>query len=84
MVMLGNPVLANIGLPMVAVYLPPAWLALLPIIFIESVYGTWRYNFPFGRSLTAQSIANCFSTLIGIPITWVILVLVEFVTVDWG
>lgn len=30
--MLGDPILANIGLPMVAVYLPPAWLALVPII----------------------------------------------------
>jgi hypothetical protein len=43
---------------MVAVYLPPAWLALVPIIVIESGYGTWRYKFPFGRSLAAQSVAN--------------------------
>ena len=69
---------------MVAVYLPPAWLALVPIIFIESAYGTWQYKFPFGRSFAAQSIANCFSTLIGIPITWLVLVLVEIVTVEWG
>jgi hypothetical protein len=82
--MLGDPILANIGLPMVAVYLPPAWLALVPIIFIESGYGTWRYKFPFGRSLAAQSIANCLSTLIGIPITWLILVLVQFVALEWS
>jgi hypothetical protein len=82
--MLGNPILANIGLPIVAVHLPPAWLALVPIIFIESGYGTWRYKFPFGRSLAAQSIANCLSTLIGIPITWLILVLVEFVALEWA
>jgi hypothetical protein len=77
-------VLANIGLPMVAVYLPPAWLALVPIIFIESGYGTWRYKFSFGRTLAAQATANCLSTLIGIPITWLALVLVEFVVLDQG
>jgi hypothetical protein len=67
---------------MVAVYLPPAWLALVPIIFIESGYGTWRYKFPFGRSLAAQSVANCLSPLIGIPITW--LILVAFLALEWG
>jgi hypothetical protein len=82
--MLNNPVLANIGLPMVAVYLPAAWLALVPIIFIESAYGRWRYKLPFGRALTAESVANCLSTLIGIPVTWLVLVLTEFVALEWG
>lgn len=82
--MLGDPKLANIGLPKVMVCLPPVWLALVPIIFIESGYGTWRYRFPLGRSLAAQSIANCLSTLIGIPITWLILVPVQFVALEWS
>jgi hypothetical protein len=84
MLTLGNPVLANIGLPIVAVYLPPAWLALVPIIFVESGYGAWRYRFSFGRTLAAQAIANCISTLIGIPITWLVLVVLEFIAVDRG
>jgi hypothetical protein len=49
--MLIDLMLANIGLPMVAVYLPFAWFALVPIIFIEALYGARRYLSRFaGRS----------------------------------
>jgi hypothetical protein len=69
---------------MVALYLPPAWLALLPIIFIESGYGARRYNLSFRRAFLAQAAANCLSTVIGIPITWLVLVLIQFVTLPGG
>ena len=67
---------ADIGLPMVAVYLPPAWLALLPIIGIEAGFGCWRFKVPARRAVIAQAAANCLSTLIGLPITWVMLALI--------
>src|SRR5437016_1743237 len=82
--MLTNPILADIGLPMVALYLPPAWLALLPIIFIESGYGARRYNFSFRRAFLAQATANCVSTVIGIPVTWLVILLIQFFTVSSG
>jgi Ankyrin repeats (many copies)/Ankyrin repeats (3 copies) len=75
-------VLADAGLPMVAVYLPVAWLALLPIIFIETGYGVWRLKLPMGRALMAQTAANCLSTLVGIPVTWLILALVEWLVLE--
>jgi hypothetical protein len=78
------PILANIGLPTVALYLPPAWLALLPIILIEAGYGARRYQLPFRRAFLAQATANCLSTLIGIPLTWMVLVLIQFLTVPSG
>jgi len=37
---------ADAGLPMVAVYLPPAWFALLPIILLEALVGSWRWGIP--------------------------------------
>jgi len=77
-----TPILANMGLPMVALYLPPAWLALLPIILIESAYGVWRIKVPMGRAFLAQAAANAVSTLIGIPATWVILALVEMFVLE--
>jgi hypothetical protein len=79
-----NPILADVGLPMVALYLPPAWLALLPIIFIESGYGVRRYNLSFRRAFLAQATANCLSTVIGIPITWLAIVLIQIVTLPGG
>ncbi len=82
--MLINAILADAGLPMVALYLPPAWLALVPIILIESWYGSRQYKLTFRRTLFAQATANGFSTLIGIPVTWMLVVLVQFVTVRSG
>jgi len=81
---LTNPILANIGLPTVALYLPFAWFALVPIIFIESGYGARRYNLSFRRAFLAQATANCLSTVIGIPITWFVIVLLQFVTIPSG
>jgi hypothetical protein len=79
-----TPVLANMGLPMVALYLPPAWLALLPIILIESAYGVRRFKLPMGRAFVAQAAANSVSTLLGIPATWVVLALVEMFVLEWA
>lgn len=82
--MLTNPIIANIGLPTVALYLPAAWLALLPIILIESGYGARRYHLSFRRAFLAQATANCLSTVVGIPLTWIVLVLIQYVTLPGG
>jgi hypothetical protein len=82
--MLIDLMLANIGLPMVAVYLPFAWFALVPIIFIEALYGARRYHLWFSRALLAQAIANGFSTVIGIPMAWFAIVLVQVAIVPGG
>jgi hypothetical protein len=71
----GFPLLSDMGLPMIALYLPIAWLALIPIVLIEAGYATARLNLPFSRALGAQATGNCFSALIGIPVTWLLLVL---------
>jgi hypothetical protein len=70
-----SPVLANMGLPMVALFLPSAWFALAPIIFIESAYGVWRFGTAPSRTGVAVTAANCISTLIGLPATWAALAL---------
>jgi hypothetical protein len=82
--MLIDLMLANVGLPMVAVYLPFAWFALVPIIFIEALYGARRYHLSFSRALLAQAIANGFSTVIGIPMAWFAIVLVQVAIVPGG
>ena len=77
MAIMPTSVYADIGLPMVAIYLPPAWLALIPIILIEAAVGIWLYNIPVKRAIIGQSVANCLSTLVGIPVTWAILALLQ-------
>jgi len=77
------PVMANIGLPMVAVFLPPAWFGLVPIIAIESAYGVWRFRTAAGQTWAAVATANCASTLIGLPVTWAVLALGQLLLFGW-
>jgi len=77
------PALANIGLPMVAVFLPPAWFALIPIIIIESAYGVWRFRMAASPTYAAVATADCISTLIGLPVTWVVLALGQLLLFGW-
>ncbi len=74
--------LANIGLPMISVYLPPAWLALIPIILIEADVGIKTLGLSRKRSLTAMTAANLFSTVLGIPIAWLCLAFIQLIFFD--
>jgi hypothetical protein len=67
----------DIGLPMIAVYWPPAWLAFVPIVLIEALVGFRTLAVRSGRVVIASAIANLFSTLLGIPMTWFVLALIE-------
>lgn len=67
----------NIGLPMIYLYWPPAWLALIPIVLIEAFVGVRILRKSFRQSVCAASAANLSSTLLGIPLTWMALALAE-------
>jgi hypothetical protein len=69
---------ANAGLPMLAIMWPLLFLAFIPIVLIES-YVLRRYlrRVEWRESLKVCTYSNLFSTLIGIPLTWAVLVVVE-------
>ena len=69
--------LADIGVPMIGVIWPGAWIALVPVILIEARIGRRILGTEPRRTLYAASAANLFSTLLGIPLTWLALALVE-------
>lgn len=68
---------ADIGLPMISLVLPAAWLLLIPVILIEAGVGVRVLHVPFRKILPATAVANCFSTLLGIPLAWLVLAIVE-------
>lgn len=76
---------ANAGLPMVALYLPPAWLLLVPVVGIETLIGTLWLGLPPRPALVAQSWANGFSTLLGVPFAWTVLAAMQlrFFAATW-
>jgi hypothetical protein len=71
------PAYADAGLPMLALALPGMIISLIPIIIIETWHIHRSLGIPVGRALKVMSIANLESTLLGIPFTWFVWVIVE-------
>lgn len=78
LMLVSSPSEANIGVPMLFITLPWMLGALIPIIFAEAGYLYWKLGTEFWELCRISAIANAVSTVIGIPITWVILVIVSF------
>lgn len=64
---------------MIFVIAPSSWVLLLLIIPIEAVVGIWIMRQPFVALLKVSAKANAFSTIVGIPITWALLTLIEMI-----
>jgi hypothetical protein len=74
---------ANIGIPMLAITWPLQWLALLPVVALEGELAHRRLHLARPKALKVSLLANIVSTLIGIPLAWAILVVLEF-TIGFG
>lgn len=73
------PASANAGLPMIIIFWPLLFILFLPIVMIEyGVMKKYTRSFsPTPRLFWPLVMANLFSTLIGIPLTWIALVGME-------
>lgn len=78
------PAHADIGVPMIAAVAPASWFLLLPIIAIETVVAMKVLKKGFVDGFRVAAIANAVSTLIGIPLTWMVLALVEMIISKGG
>ncbi len=79
-VALPTPALADVGVPMIFVTFPAMVAALIPVTVVEGLYLARALSLPKGNALKVSALANITSTLVGIPITWFILVVVQMVT----
>lgn len=70
----------DIGVPMIFLAIPVMVIALLPIISLEAFALCRSLSLPFNQALRVATFANLASTLVGIPITWLLLVAVQLVT----
>lgn len=71
---------ANAGVPMLFVAMPAFLISLIPIIAIETWYISRGLKLALGQALKTVSISNVISTVVGIPVTWFLLVLIQMVT----
>jgi hypothetical protein len=63
---------ADAGVPMLAVAWPAAWMVLLPVIAIEWIAARAVLRVPWQRALEVSAAANGLSTLVGIPLAWIV------------
>jgi hypothetical protein len=70
---------ADIGLPLIAIFLPPMWLALIPIVVVEAAVNGLLLAMPFRRTIVPASMGNLLSTIAGIPLMWLLLATAELV-----
>lgn len=62
---------------MIAVFLPPMWLAFVPIVLLEAWVLARLLNLSFGRTVTPAFLSNLASTLVGVPLVWFVLAVLE-------
>ncbi len=71
---------ADAGLPMIAMIMPAFALAIIPIVVIESIYISKKLQLPGKAVGKTVTISNLVSTVIGIPLTWFLLVVIQMAT----
>lgn len=82
--MLPGIVYANAGVPMLFLAMPAFLISIVPIIAIETFYISKGLGLSISQSLKTVSVSNMVSTIVGIPVTWFLLVLVQMLTGGGG
>lgn len=71
---------ANAGLPMIVLVVPAMLWALIPIIVVEAFYLEKSLDLPRATAAKCAAISNAISTIIGVPLTWLALVIIQMIT----
>jgi hypothetical protein len=74
-----TPLFADAGLPMIFVQMPVMIGALIPVIILEALLIRRWVSLPYGEAFRGIAKANVRSTLVGIPIAWVAMFMLELV-----
>jgi len=84
LILLAVPAKADAGVPMLLVTWPGMLLALIPIVVIEAWIMRPRLELTSGKALKIAAIANLVSTVVGIPLAWLVLVGLELLSTHGG
>jgi len=75
---------ADAGIPMLALAWPGMMIALIPIIIVEAIVSNRIMKIDRKAIIIATSIANAVSTAVGVPLTWIVLVVIQISTGGGG
>ena len=75
---------ADAGLSMLALLWPLSWIAFIPVVIIEAWIAKRILDLTWKQSFIKTGIANAYSTIVGIPLTWVSLVFIQLTLLPGG
>jgi hypothetical protein len=75
-------ILANTGIPMICLQMPGMICALIPVILIEGLLVRRWLRLSYKEAFGGMTVANLASTLVGIPLAWLVMAVVEL-SVMW-
>jgi len=73
----GQLLLADMGVPMIVFTLPMMLILLIPVIAIESFLCKRWLGLTTRQAVRSNALSNVVSTLVGVPVAWVIMVVIE-------
>lgn len=71
--------LADVGVPMIFIQMPAMVFAFIPVFVVEALVIRRWLALTYSDAFKGSFLANLFSTLIGIPLAWLIMLLLEFI-----
>ena len=71
---------ADVGIPIIVYSLFEMLLAFIPVVLIEAMTYKKSFNVKFKNALGASFVANLFSTIIGIPLAWILQLILQIAT----
>jgi hypothetical protein len=71
---------ANVGVPLLALLWPAHWLALVPLAVFEGELGHRRLQLARPAAMRVALFGNLVSTCVGVPLVWALMLAVEFGT----
>ncbi len=75
---------ANAGVPMIFLAMPALGLSIIPIIIIEAMFLSKKLELTTSSAFKTTTISNLVSTIVGIPLTWLLLVLIQMLAGGGG
>ncbi|QHI68672.1 hypothetical protein [Tichowtungia aerotolerans] len=82
--MIYQPIIANAGVPMIALEMPLMLIALIPVIVVELFVAKRLCGLSWKRITLGVSAANIVSTLIGVPLSWGLMLGLQLLTTGGG
>lgn len=83
-VLFAIPAQANVGVPMIGITWLGMLLSLVPIIWVEQRILRSKLQIDGPQSTRFSIVSNLFSTLVGIPVAWLVLFLLELLLTRGG